>query len=96
MGNIIDEVKDAKGEFVIVIDGNYEGYMINHNMDGSYIKEYNILINGTRYCLTFIGLEYFTDEKIQDTGIYEYGHKPKCWVYTSYRRTHGRALETCR
>jgi len=30
-----------------------------------------------------------TDEKIQDTGIYEYGHKPKCWVYTSYRRTHG-------
>lgn len=30
-----------------------------------------------------------TDEKIQDTGIYPYGHNPKCWVYTSYRRTHG-------
>ena len=49
-----------------LIDGDYEGYMINHNMDGGYIKEYNILINGTRYCLTFVGLEYFTDEKIQD------------------------------
>lgn len=30
-----------------------------------------------------------TNEKIQDTGVYQYGHKPKCWVYTSYRRTHG-------
>ncbi len=29
------------------------------------------------------------DEKIQDTGIYQYGHNPKCWVYSSYRRTHG-------
>lgn len=30
-----------------------------------------------------------TDEKIKDTGVYEYGHHPKCWIYTSYRRTHG-------
>ena len=30
-----------------------------------------------------------TTEKIQDTGVYQYGHKPKCWIYTSYRRTHG-------
>lgn len=31
------------------------------------------------------------DEKIQDTGIYQYAHKPKCWVYTytNGARTHG-------
>lgn len=31
------------------------------------------------------------DEKIQDTGVYPYGHKPTCWVYTysNRTRTHG-------
>lgn len=29
------------------------------------------------------------DEKILDTGIYPYGHKPKCWIYTQYHTTHG-------
>ena len=29
------------------------------------------------------------DEKILDTGIYQYGHKPKCWIYSSYYTTHG-------
>ncbi|MEG1989375.1 MAG: penicillin-binding protein 2 [Clostridia bacterium] len=29
------------------------------------------------------------DEKINDPGIYPYGHKPKCWIYEMYRRTHG-------
>lgn len=29
------------------------------------------------------------DEKINDPGIYPYGHKPKCWIYESYKRTHG-------
>ncbi len=29
------------------------------------------------------------DEKILDTGVYQYGHKPKCWIYSQYGRTHG-------
>lgn len=30
-----------------------------------------------------------TTEKILDTGIYDKGHKPQCWYYTSYKLTHG-------
>lgn len=29
------------------------------------------------------------DEKILDPGIYPYGHKPKCWIYSQYHTTHG-------
>ncbi|MDD2628086.1 MAG: penicillin-binding protein 2 [Clostridia bacterium] len=29
------------------------------------------------------------EEKIQDTGVYKYGHNPKCWVYSAHGRTHG-------
>lgn len=31
------------------------------------------------------------DEKIQDTGVYPYGHKPTCWIYsyTKGAKTHG-------
>ena len=29
------------------------------------------------------------DEKITDTGRYQYGNKPMCWVYSYYGRTHG-------
>lgn len=79
--SIFDSIQDMKDFYSIhllnvvgysnieelkLIDGNYEGYMIKHNMDSGYIKEYNILKDGKRYCLTFIGLEYFTEEKIQD------------------------------
>lgn len=30
-----------------------------------------------------------TTEKILDTGVYQYGYHPKCWIYTQYGRTHG-------
>lgn len=30
-----------------------------------------------------------TKELIKDTGIYAYGHHPKCWIYTSNGGTHG-------
>jgi penicillin-binding protein 2 len=30
------------------------------------------------------------DEKINDTGVYPYGHNPVCWYWTSYRTGHGR------
>lgn len=30
-----------------------------------------------------------TTEKINDPGIYPYGHNPKCWVYERYGTTHG-------
>jgi penicillin-binding protein 2 len=29
------------------------------------------------------------DEKINDPGIYPFGHNPKCWIYAMYSRTHG-------
>ena len=41
LGNIIDEVKDAKGEFVIVIDGNYEEKKFD---DLSIIEHVNLFI----------------------------------------------------
>ncbi len=28
-------------------------------------------------------------EKINDTGVYPYAHKPVCWYYTNYHRGHG-------
>lgn len=61
--------------------------MFNRAISGTYSpgSTYKMLVG-------IAGLELgkvTTDEKIQDTGIYQYGHKPKCWVYTSYRRTHG-------
>jgi penicillin-binding protein 2 len=28
-------------------------------------------------------------EKINDPGIYPFGHKPKCWIYEMYGQTHG-------
>lgn len=30
-----------------------------------------------------------TTEKINDPGIYPFGHNPKCWIYEMYHRTHG-------
>ncbi len=30
-----------------------------------------------------------TTEKIQDTGIYQYLNKPRCWIWTDYGQTHG-------
>jgi len=61
--------------------------MFNRAISGTYSpgSTYKMLVG-------IAGLELgkvTTDEKIQDTGIYKYGHNPKCWVYTSYRRTHG-------
>ncbi len=30
-----------------------------------------------------------TNEKINDTGVYPYGHHPVCWIWTLYRSGHG-------
>lgn len=30
-----------------------------------------------------------TTERIRDTGVYAYGHHPKCWIYTANGGTHG-------
>ncbi len=61
--------------------------MFNRAISGTYSpgSTYKMLVG-------IAGLELgeiTVDEKIRDTGIYPYGHKPKCWIYTSYRRTHG-------
>jgi penicillin-binding protein 2 len=31
-----------------------------------------------------------TTEKINDPGVYPYGHKPHCWIYDMYKTTHGK------
>lgn len=69
------------------INNNETKPMFNRAIAGTYSpgSTYKMLVG-------IAGLELgkiTTDEKIQDTGIYEYGHHPKCWVYTSYKRTHG-------
>lgn len=61
--------------------------MFNRAISGTYSP------GSTYKMLTAIaGLEkgvVTTSEKIKDNGVYEHGHHPKCWIYTSYRRTHG-------
>lgn len=69
------------------INNNTTKPMFNRAISGTYSpgSTYKMLVG-------IAGLELekiTTDEKIQDTGIYKYGHNPKCWVYTSYKRTHG-------
>lgn len=48
---------------ITLINGDYDGYILN--LKGDY-KEVNILKNGKRYVLTFIGLEYFNDNYINE------------------------------
>ena len=69
------------------INNNTTKPMFNRAISGTYSpgSTYKMLVG-------IAGLELgkiTTDEKIKDTGVYEYGHHPKCWIYTSYRRTHG-------
>lgn len=79
--SIFDSLEDMKNKYTIhslvrgtymnvegitLIEGDYQGYMFNHNLNGTYAKEFNILKDNKRYTLTFIGLDYFTEEKIQD------------------------------
>lgn len=61
--------------------------MFNRAISGTYSpgSTYKMLVG-------MAGLETGTitpTEKITDTGVYPYGHHPKCWVYSSYGRTHG-------
>lgn len=46
-----------------LIDGDYEGYILNSTSDS---KIATILKNGKRYSFTFMGLDYFTDQNIQE------------------------------
>ena len=57
-------VTDA--EEIILIDGDYEGYIVMHDMDGTTIVECNILKDNKRYTLTFNNSNYFTNEMIKD------------------------------
>lgn len=70
------------------INNNPLNPMFNRAISGTYSP------GSTYKMLTAIsGLEtgaITTTELIQDKGIYEYGYHPKCWIYTSYGRTHGK------
>ncbi len=46
-----------------LVDGDYEGYILNSTSD---LKIVTILKDGKRYSFTFVGLEYFTDQNIQE------------------------------
>lgn len=48
---------------ITLIDGSYTGYIFNTKGD---IKEVSLLKNGKRYIFTFLRLDYFTDEYIQE------------------------------
>lgn len=60
---------------------------------------YNRAISGTyspgstyKMLVGFAGLEtgaITVDEKYYDPGVYQYGHRPVCWLYSSRRTTHG-------
>lgn len=79
--NIFDSVNDMKKfydvhslvrgtyirvEGITLINGDYEGYCVNHNFDTAYIVECNILKDNKRYTLTFNNSKYFTNEMIKD------------------------------
>ena len=61
--------------------------MYNRAISGTYApgSTYKMLVGIAGLKANAITL----DEKIFDPGIYPYGHKPKCWIYTQYHRTHG-------
>lgn len=50
------------GESITLIDGDYEGYILN--MDE--IKEVSIIKNNKKYVFTFLKTDYFTDEYIKE------------------------------
>ncbi len=81
--SIFDSVKDIKKFYdihslvrvqyaviygVTLINGDYEGYCVNHNFESSSadIIECNILKDNKRYTLTFNDSTYFTNEMIKD------------------------------
>ena len=53
-------------EGITLINGDYEGYCVNHNFDTAYIVECNILKDDKRYTLTFNNSKHFTNEMIKD------------------------------
>lgn len=61
--------------------------MYNRAISGTYSpgSTYKMLVGIAGLKAGKITLE----EKILDTGIYQYGHKPKCWIYSQYHTTHG-------
>ena len=69
------------------IKNNTTKPMFNRAISGTYSpgSTYKMLVG-------IAGLEtgaITIDERITDMGVYEYGHHPKCWIYTSYGITHG-------
>lgn len=53
-------------ESIDIIDGDYEGYILNYDMNSQKVKEVNILKNNKRYIFTIIGLDYFNDSYIKE------------------------------
>ena len=51
---------------ITLINGDYDGYCVNHNFEPAYIVECNILKDDMRYTLTFNNSKYFTNEMIKD------------------------------
>ncbi len=69
------------------LNNNEARPMFNRTIAGTYSpgSTYKMLVGLT-------GLEtgaVTVKEKIQDTGIYQYGHKPSCWIYSLRGTTHG-------
>ena len=61
--------------------------MFNRAISGTYSpgSTYKMLV---AICGLMTG-NITTSELITDNGVYPYGHKPTCWIYNTYGRTHG-------
>lgn len=79
--------------------GGISTKMWNSLINDSVKPMYNRAISGTyspgstfKMLVGLAGLQkgvITTTEKIQDTGIYQYGYHPKCWIYEMHGTTHG-------
>lgn len=85
--NINDMVSGISKESLNALFNDPLKPMYNRAISGTYSpgSTYKMLVGIAGLKAGKISL----DEKILDTGIYQYGHKPKCWIYTQYHRTHG-------
>ena len=80
-------------------DYNPEKYSEEYDANDETGKYYNRAISGSyppgstfKMAVATAALaegEITTTTRINDTGVYPYGHHPVCWYYTSYRTGHG-------
>jgi hypothetical protein len=54
------------GEKITYVEGALSGFMVSYNEVYSYEKDLYLYNNGKRYYISFVGNDYFTEERIQE------------------------------